>query len=428
MPWRKTDVSKERVKFVLEWERRWNAAEGASVDFSELCRVFGISRTQGYYWVNRYRDGGFKLSAIEEERSRRPHTSPTAVPEELQDFVVAARKAHPRWGPRKLHAWLTGRHPELALPAPSTIGEILRRRGLVEARRRRRRRAPPLSQPFAEATGPNAVWCVDFKGKFRTGDGEWCHVLTLLDAYSRYLLRCEAVLDPDGDAVEAIFDSAFREFGLPGALRSDNGPPFASTGAGGLTWLSVWWLKLGIRLERIEPGKPQQNGRQERVHLTLEEVVAPPRAHIAAQQRALDLWRREYNEERPHEALGQKPPVRFYTRSSRHYPRALLSPHDGLGLGEHPVDRQGFIHWRKRKLFVSTALEKEVVAVVPDDIEHRGRWAVVFGPIVLGWFYEHRPTRGLILPRRRRRRKKPDEGTARDVLGLTARDLSGLLR
>lgn len=186
---------------------------------------------------------------------------------------------------------------------------ILQRQGLSRPRKRIRRKAMPSTQPFGDCAGPNDTWCIDFKGKFRTQDGRWCHVLTLLDAWSRYLLRCEAVLDPDGVAVERILDSAFQEFGLPAAMRSDNGPPFASTGAAGLTKLSVWWLQLGIRLERIEPGEPQQNGRLERAHLTLEEIVATPAQDVMAQQRELGPWRREYNEERPHQALGQRPPA-----------------------------------------------------------------------------------------------------------------------
>lgn len=234
---------------------------------------------------------------------------------------------------------------------------------------------------FWRLHGPNDTWCIDFKGKFRTQDGHWCHILTLLDAWSRYLLRCEDVLDPDGDAVERILDSAFQEFGLPLAMRSDNGPPFASTGAAGLTRLSLWWLQLGIRLERIEPGEPQQNGRLERAHLTLEEIVSTPAENAAAQQRELDPWRREYNHERPHEALGQRPPARLYEPSPRSYPRKLLRPQPQSWTDVCRVEDDGCIRWHRRKLHVTNALVGEYV-----ELERiaETRWQVRYGSIVLG--------------------------------------------
>ncbi len=391
---------KERVKFVLEWERRMAATEGVGVNMSELCRAFGVSRETGYYWLRRYRDAQADLSALA-DRSRRPHNSPTAVDERTQDLIVEGRKRHPRWGPRKLQAWLTVQYPGYPMPSASCIGDILRRRGLTRPRRTRRRHAIPTTQPFAEATKANAVWCVDFKGKFRTGDGEWCHVLTLLDAHSRYLLRCEAVQDPNGFNVERIFDSAFQEFGRPEAIRSDNGPPFASTAAGGLTKLSVWWLKLDIRLQRIEPGKPQQNGRQERIHLTLEEVITPPQQNLAIQQRALDYWRREYNEERPHEALKQRPPLTAYVPSGRPYPCKLLRPIIDWG-DTALVDKHGYIRWRRESIFVTTALAYEYIELGPTDDEGR-RWELRYGDHLLGWFDAERLGNGLELPTRKRR-------------------------
>ena len=387
---------KERVKFVLEWERRWNEARGGRVDFSELCRRFGVHRDTGYYWLKRYRDANHDVRALE-ERSRRPKTSPTAIAEETQDLVVAARKTYPRWGPRKLRGWLVDRFPNKSFPSPSCIGDILKRRGLVRVPRRRKRLAIPSTQPFSECRRSNDVWCIDFKGKFRTKDGQWCHILTITDAFSRFLIRAEALYDPNGKEVERVCDSAFLEFGLPEAIRSDNGPPFASTGAGGFTRLNVWWLRLGLCLQRITPGKPQQNGRHERMHLTLEECVTPPKANLRAQQRAIDLWRREFNYERPHEALGQKPPARFYELSSRRYPRKLYGPEIPPWTEHALVDKQGFIVWRRNKFFVTTALWNELVTLHPRD---DSKWNVAYGGIEFGSLDPERPSRGIIRRKR----------------------------
>jgi putative transposase len=397
MPWKEIDAMQERVRFILEWERRWDATQGGRVDVAELCRRFGVSRQTGYVWIKRFCEAGHDVRALE-EKSRRPLTSPTAIELEMEDLVVAARKFHPRWGPRKLRAWLLHRYPGSCLPSPSCMSKILQRRGLSRPRKRCRRRGPPLTQPFGDCAGPNDTWCIDFKGKFRTGDGEWCHVLTLLDAWSRYLLRCEVVFDPDGEAVERILDSAFQEFGLPLAMRSDNGPPFASTGAAGLTRLSVWWLQLGIRLERIEPGEPQQNGRLERAHLTLEEIVSTPAKNAHAQQRQLDPWRREYNEERPHEALGQRPPAHLYQPSPRRYPRKLLRPEPQSWTDVHRVESDGCIRWRHRKLHVTNALIGESVAL---ERVSETRWEVRYGDIVLGTVNTENMNHGMIKRRMR---------------------------
>jgi len=390
---------KERVKFVLEWEKRWDEGEGR-LNFAELCREFGISRTVGYDWVRRYQDAKRDVKAIH-ERSRRPHRSPAKVSDEVEELLVAARKARPTWGPKKLRAFLAERCPKLAeLPAPSTIGEVLRRRGLTVPRRLKRVRATQATtQPFANVTGPNATWCVDFKGHFPTTDGRKCYPLTVIDAHSRFLIRCEGVEDPNGREVQRIFDSAFCEFGLPAAIRSDNGPPFASVGAGGLTALSVWWLRLGIRLERIEPGKPQQNGRQERFHRTLKaETASPPRANMRAQQRAFDLFRRIYNHERPHESLGQKPPATCFALSPRRYPRPLVRlANDSPWEAVQRIDKDGFIRWHNQRLFVSRALAHEDVAIEYDGASEE--WLVIFGPLCVGMLREtprpaFRPTKG----------------------------------
>jgi transposase InsO family protein len=412
MPWKASDAVKERTKFVLKWEERFEANEGR-VNVSELCRMFGVSRQTGYDWLNRYRKE-HSLDALVDQ-SKRPHTSPTKVDEEIEAMLVAARKQRPTWGARKLRHVLAEHHPSIDWPSPSCITTILTRHGLVK-KRRKRRKAPVIAKlPFASCDRVNAVWCIDFKGKFRTRDGIWCHVLTLEDAYSRFLLRAEALVEPTGANVERILDGAFQEFGLPDAIRSDNGPPFASTGAGGLTLLSAWWLKLGIRLERIEPGKPQQNGRLERFHRTLEEVVGSPAKNVSAQGRAIDYWRQDYNEVRPHEALGMRVPSDAYDRSKRRYPVKLV---DSRTMAMEPdvvyrLDKQGRLTWHRRKILITSALPYEYVIVdrAADSWTH---FVVFFGSIRLGTFDTEHLDRGLRIPRRRRLKPREVSGMSLD--------------
>lgn len=379
------------MQFIREWQK-------SETSMAALCRAFGISRQTGYKWVRRY----FEFEeegdpALLQDRSRRPLTSPTAVDEAVVDLIIRARKARPHWGPRKLHAWLGERY---TMPAASTIGEILKRHGLVK-RRRRRVHTPPYTKPFAQCSAPNSVWCVDFKGHFKTRDGVRCYPLTIMDAFSRFLIRCEGVLDPDAENVLPIFESAFREFGLPAAIRSDNGPPFASTGAGGLTSLSVWWLKLGIAHERIAPGKPQQNGRHERMHRTLkQETAMPPRADLRAQQRAFDLFRRVYNEERPHEALDQRAPTTEYAPSTRQFFDPSRASFRKIDIEQVLVDRDGFIRWGRAKILIARALADELVDFYPAGDR---QWEVRFGQVPLGIIDETRIAKGLIRPKQRKR-------------------------
>jgi putative transposase len=255
MPWSETCAMDERMRFVIA------ASEDEAV-MRAVCAEFGISRQTGYKWLARYAAEGVEGL---KERSRAPLSHGQARDEAVVEAVLALRERHPTWGPKKLRKKLAERLPDIAPPARSTIGDWLRKEGLTE-RRRPRRCCPPSASPLAAADVPNAVWCADFKGWFTTGDRRRCDPLTISDAMSRYLLRCEAVAQPDGAHVRPVFEAAFCEFGLPLAIRSDNGPPFASTGAGGLSRLAVWWIKLGLKPERIKPGKPQQNGRHERMH------------------------------------------------------------------------------------------------------------------------------------------------------------------
>jgi transposase InsO family protein len=367
----------ERHRFVLDFQRREDS-------LAELCRRYGVSRTTAYKWLERYElEGAAGLL----DRSRAPHTQARITPSEQEELILNARAAHPRWGPKKIKAWLEARHGGLALPAPSTIGAILGRHGLLLARKRPRH-ATPTSSPLARPGAPNETWCVDFKGWFLTGDGARCDPLTITDAFSRFLLRCQATAKTDGEHVRAIFAACFREYGLPRRIRSDNGPPFASTGLAGLSRLSVWWIRLGILPERIQPGKPQQNGEHERMHLTLlQEAATPPQANGRAQQRRFDAWRREFNEERPHEALGLAPPAHVYVASVRPFPARLAEVAYPEDWPTRSVRGAGQMQWRGRDVLVTRALAGERIGLqgVAD-----GLWRVYFAALPLGWFDERR--------------------------------------
>ena len=313
MGWKTICAMDERMRFVMAVEERNEA-------FAAVCRRFGVSRKTGYKWLERYGEGGAENLV---DRSRAPLHHPQALTEEIAERCVAVRHAHPSWGPVKVQAWLEAHRPRTAWPAPSTIGALFDREGLT-VKRRLRRRSPPSSAPFGHCAAANDVWCIDFKGWFLTGDGTRCEPLTLSDAYSRYLLRCQAMARTDADHVWPVLDAAFREFGLPYRLRSDNGPPFASCGAGGLSQLAVKVIKAGVVPERIAPGKPQQNGRLERLHLTLlRDAADPPARSLRQQIERLRSFQRLYNDERPHQALGNDTPAKHYVVSPRRFDGVL---------------------------------------------------------------------------------------------------------
>ena len=359
MPWEALSVMDAKVQFVAE-------CLAGDEPMSVLCARYGISRQTGYKWKQRFEAEGARGL---DERSRAPLHHGRAMSAELVVELIEARRAKPYWGPKKLLAVLQRTHPDVAWPAPSTVSDLFRREGLSTPRRRRRR---PLTveAPFAAVGAANDAWCIDFKGWFRTADGTRCDPLTLTDAYSRYLLGLE-IIEPRTEAVEKVTDRLFREHGLPRAIRSDNGPPFAASGAGGLSRLSARWVKMGIELERIEPGKPQQNGRHERMHRTLKaETCMPPAANAPAQQRRFDAFRNEYNAERPHEALGQRPPATLYTASGRPFPNRLEDPVYRPDEQVRRVRTSGEIKWRGGFVFVSEVLIGEAVAVSEREDGH----------------------------------------------------------
>src|SRR5258705_4506747 len=365
MPWKTSSVMEEKLRFIFEHERRERT-------MTELCERYEITRQTGYVWLRRYREAG---AAGLIEQSRAAHRHRNQMPGEIEQQVVKLRQAHMRWGPRKLKHILERDEPGRSWPAASTIGALLQREGLVVARRKRVRTAP-YTEPLAHADGANRVWCADFKGWFRTADGERIDPLTLSDACSRYLLRCQAVEKTDTARVQAIYEAAFREYGMPQAIRTDNGAPFASRALRGWSRLSVWLIKLGIVPERIQPAHPEQNGRHERLHLTLpQETMSPMAANRRAQQRQFDQFRREYNQQRPHEALGMRTPDSCYTASSRRFPARVPEPEYPSSMQVRKVRDRGDIAWRgHRHVFLSEMLIGEHVGLEPVD----ERWYIIY--------------------------------------------------
>lgn len=360
----------QRLAFIAEWLR-------AEWTMTELATRYRISRKTAYKWIDRYdADPAAGLA----DRSRAPKAHGRAMADSIRDAIVALRGQHPHWGPKKLRARLLELQPRAVWPAASTMGDLLRREGLSEPRRRTRY-VVPVTQPLAAAQAPNDVWTADFKGWFRTADQTRCDPLTVADACSRFVLCCRIVA-PSTRGVWPWFERVFRDHGLPRALRTDNGSPFATTGAGHLSRLAVWWLKLGIQLDRIDRGHPEQNGRHERFHLTLQqETTTPPAATARQQQRRFDRMRREFNTVRPHEALGQTPPARHYVSSPRPYPARLEDPWYDATHQVRRVKATGQITWQGERIFVCTAVQGELVGLAETE---RGDWLVRFMQVELG--------------------------------------------
>jgi len=374
MCWKETCAVDQRMRFVL-------AAEQGEESFAAICRRFDVSRRVGYKWLTRYEEEG---AAGLLDRSRAPRHRPQAIASKIAERCLEVRRAHPTWGPVKVRAYLERAAPRTEWPVASTIGELFDREGLT-VRRKLRRRSPPSSAPFAACEAANDVWCIDFKGWFLTGDGSRCEPLTITDAHSRYLLRCQALPRTDTDHVWPVLDAAFREFGLPNFMRSDNGSPFASRGAGGLSSLSVNLIKAGVTPERIAPGKPQQNGRHERMHLTLlQDVASPPAASMREQLKRLREFQRLYNQERPHQSLDNATPADRYQASARRYDGILRSPEYG-DQDIRWVRHNGEIKLNGRFVYINAALAGEPIGLT----ETEGCWSVSYGPVLLGSIAHH---------------------------------------
>jgi len=372
VPWRESSVVNERMRFVVRLE------EGERM--SDLCREFGISRKTGYKHWKRYEEEGPEgLFDV----SRRPHRTPHRTPDPVEGEVVALRRKYPTWGPRKLRAWLERKRPGIRWPSTTTISVILRRQGLV-APRKRVRHIHVYDAPLATAEAPHDLWCADFKGQFRLGNGVYCYPLTISDLYSRSVLSCEGLEGTDGASSRLVFERAFREHGLPSVIRTDSGSPFASRGLFGLSRLSVWWLRLGIVHERIQPGHPEQNGTHERMHLTLKkETTRPAAANFLQQQERFDAFLERYNQERPHEALGLKTPSSYYGTSPRAFPKELPEPEYPLHDRCCTVWRSGHIHFGEPGVtfFLSEVLAGERLGLREVDGD---RWLVSFVSLDLG--------------------------------------------
>ena len=373
MPWIVSDPVSERLDFV----RRWQNGERVV----DLCREFGISRKTAYKLKARFDELGARGLF---DRSRRPERSPLRTSPEIEKVILAVRQKHPTWGPKKIVAHLLAREPGFTVPCHATVGKILERHHLVR-RRMRRKTFTPYASPLIEAHAPNDIWCADFKGQFKLGNGQYCYPLTITDRFSRLISRCEGLENTKIEPAMFVFEHAFREFGLPKVIRTDNGAPFAGFGLWSLSRLSVQWLRLGIWPERIKPSHPEQNGQHERMHLVLkQETTRPPGANFLQQQERFDRFVDVYNNERPHEALGQRPPVSVYSRSDRQLPEEVAEPAYPLHDEARRVYENGDLWITRRDTFKLTrALAGQVVGVREVEL---GRWVVTFMDYDLGYY------------------------------------------
>jgi len=346
-------------------------------EMGELCEHYGVSRPTGYKWARRYIEEG---DAGLEERSRAPRGCPHRTAPGTEDLVLQLHAEH-GWGARKVHRLLKKRLPADGLPCRSTVFDILKRHGMVKSRRRRKKWQHPGAAPL-HTTAANEVWTLDFKGQFRTRDGVYCYPLTVLDNYSRYLLCCKGLLNVRTAGAKASLERAFNQYGLPRAIRSDNGSPFASTGIHGLCALNVWWMKLGIVHQRITPASPQENGAHERMHRTLKaETTRPPASNLRGQQRKFDQFLEEYNMERPHEALADETPASLWTPSPRPYPTQLLAPEYPGHFEVRRVSNAGEFIINGCHRFLSQALNGENIGLEAID---DGIWNILYYTTLLG--------------------------------------------
>lgn len=392
MPWDQTSAMDQKRLFIADYLSR-------SFTIVELCDRYGVSRPTAYKWIQRFLDRGY--SGLE-ELPRRPSRCPHRTADELVQAILDLRRKHPSWGAKKLLKILAKRRPGQQWPARSTVADILKRHGLIKKRRRRAYPGHP-GKPMTPMDRPNEVWCADYKGEFKTGDGIYCYPLTISDGCSRYLLECKGLCSTSHRLAQPVFLRTFRQYGLPRIIRTDNGAPFATTAIARLSRLSVWWIRLGIYPELIEPGRPQQNGRHERMHRTLKrETTRPPAATLRSQQFRFNRFREEYNNVRPHEALDLETPHSCYTTSRQPYPGRLPTVEYPDHFEKRLVSRNGGFRWCSERVPLTHTLEGQYVGLEEVD---DGRWDVYFGRVRLGQLDERTFTIKDALGRRARRRK-----------------------
>lgn len=394
MVWKENKVEDLRKEFIDNYFK-------GKATMSELCRFYGISRQNGYKWVNRFNDGG--IEALK-NKSRAPLKQARETDPQIVNDILSVRFQYRTWGPKKVLGWLKTNRPDVDWPSTTTIGNIFDKNGLTVPRKFRKR-VPARTAPLSHCQQSNDVWCTDFKGWFLTGDGQKCEPFTLTDGATRYLIRCLRLNRNDADHVWAVLDSAFREYGLPLFLRNDNGPPFGSCGAGRLTSLSIKLIKAGVIPEWIDPGKPQQNGRHERMHLTLKtEATIPPENTLELQGMKFKEFKNYFNFIRPHEALNQKTPGSIYMPSTRIWNGRFRSPEYPSGYDVRYVRNCGRIRWKGGLPYIGQVLYGEPIGLQEQD---KGIWKVYYGPIILGYMNHnnefYRPEVG------QRRKKKTNE-------------------
>jgi putative transposase len=371
MPWSETSPMDQKRLFIAAHQR-------GALSLAELCRRYGVSRPTGYKWIQRFEEEG-PLGLP--ERSRRPKSCSHETAVEITEAILELRRRHPFWGAKKLLTVLEHRHPNVQWPARSTVCDLLSRHGMVERKRGRRYPGHP-GKPSGQMETPNETWSADFKGEFKTRDGVYCYPLTVTDGASRFLLGCQALPSTAHETAKPVFRRLFQEYGLPQRIRSDNGVPFATTAIGRLSRLSIWWIRLGIHPELIEPGRPQQNGRHERMHKTLkQQTTRPPAATSRGQQRRFDRFRQEFNEERPHEALDQKTPASRYEASPRPFPAKLPPIEYPAHFEKRLMSRNGGFRWASSRVPLSHLLEGQYIGLeeVGDGI-----WDVYYSDVRLG--------------------------------------------
>lgn len=353
MPWKIMNTMDQKIQLIADWQSQY-------FSITDLSQKYGLSRPTIYKWLERYEELGIEGL---KEQSRTPQYSPNQTKDAIVKLIIAEKLKNRKRGPKKVYHQLKAQYPHIDLPAPSTIGEWLKKHGLVN-KRKKRLRVPPYTEPFQACQTPNAAWSADYKGQFYTQDARVCYPLTISDNYSRYLLKCQGLPGPRYHETRAVFETAFKEYGLPDAIRIDNGTPFTGKCLGGLSRLSIWWIQLGIIPERIDKGCPQQNGRHERMHRTLkEEALDPASRNMKEQQKRFDWFRIDYNNYRPHEALQQNVPSNYYQRSIRPYVEKPVMPDYDLDYAVRYVRHSGEIKFKGDIYYLTQLLTGQPVGI-----------------------------------------------------------------